>query len=324
MLPLELQAGSPEIEKEPYFYPGGSQVVDQLHLVLLYKCPDGLDLDDHAVLDQQVRIKIADHDIVIEDPDRDLACEANVCFPQFVSQRLLVDGLQKSGTKSSMDSHGAADDRSRQRFIVQAFFDRINKIYRIHTINNARAEKSTRISSGMLRNPVNPVNPVKRTGLGRATHLVSAHHFFREALAAGLQQVAPIIYLQGLLIREQTGARALDVNVYGIDERFWQIHRKTARAALQGHEALVGASLAGKLAVQTGDTLLLRLETQQGIPRESFYGRRENIGRTIRLDCTEILPAAELGESALRPSQGSVFSVFVPLSIVCQGFNFQF
>ncbi len=81
MLSLEFQAGGPEIEEQADFQAGGSQVVDELHLVLLYKCPDGLDLDDHPVPDEQVGIKIADHDTVIEDPDRDLACEANVCFP---------------------------------------------------------------------------------------------------------------------------------------------------------------------------------------------------------------------------------------------------
>lgn len=151
--------------------------------------------------------------------------------------------------------------------------------------------------------------------LGGASHLVSADHFFREALAGGWHaRAAPIIYLQGTLARERTGARALDVNVYGIDERFWKIHGKIARTAPQGHEALVGAPLAEKLGVRTGDTLLLRLETQQGIPRESFYGRRENIGRTIRLDCTEILPPEQLGEFALRPNQGNVYSVFVPLA----------
>ncbi|RPI27140.1 MAG: hypothetical protein EHM61_09525, partial [Acidobacteria bacterium] len=135
--------------------------------------------------------------------------------------------------------------------------------------------------------------------LGGATHLVSADHFFREDLAAGLQaQAAAIIYLQGVLVREHTGARALEVNVYGIDERFWTIHGKNARSAPQDRQALVGAPLAEKLGVERGDTLLLRVETQRGIPRESLYGRRENIGRTIRLECSEILPSAELGEFA--------------------------
>jgi ABC-type lipoprotein release transport system permease subunit len=158
--------------------------------------------------------------------------------------------------------------------------------------------------------------------LGGATHLVSADRFFREELAAGLRseaprgvswEAAPIILLQGVLVRERTGARALDVNVYGIDERFWKIHGKIGRAALQGREALVGAPLAEELGVQTGEALLLSLEAQPGIPRESFYGRRENIGRTIRLDCSDILSPEQLGEFALRSSQGSVYSVFVPL-----------
>ncbi|MFB3902334.1 MAG: FtsX-like permease family protein [Acidobacteriota bacterium] len=151
--------------------------------------------------------------------------------------------------------------------------------------------------------------------LGGATHLVSADHFFREDLASGLEaQASPIIYLQGVVVQEQTGVRALDVKVYGINERFWKIHAKTARSVPQDGQALVGAPLAEKLGAKRGDTLLLSVETQHGIPRESLYGRRENVGRTIRLECSEILPSAELGEFALRPNQGSVYSVFVPLA----------
>ena len=50
MLSLEFQAGGPEIEEQADFQAGSSQVIDELHLVLLYKCPDGLDLDDHPAL----------------------------------------------------------------------------------------------------------------------------------------------------------------------------------------------------------------------------------------------------------------------------------
>ena len=75
----------------------------------------------------------------------------------------------------------------------------------------------------------------------------------------------------------------------------------------------IGSALAQHLGIRAGDGLLLRVETQQGIPRESLYGRRENVGRTVRLVCGEILPAEKLGEFALRPSQGNMFSMFVPL-----------
>ncbi len=158
--------------------------------------------------------------------------------------------------------------------------------------------------------------------LGSTEYVISADRFFRADLAAAITSSAagkdsggscPIVYLQGVLVHEETGRRAHNINVYGIDDRFWKFHGAEGQKAPEGRAAAIGSTLAKHLGIRTGDGLLLRVETQQGIPRESLYGRRENVGRTVRLVCGEILPAEKLGEFALRPSQGNMFSMFVPL-----------
>ncbi len=158
--------------------------------------------------------------------------------------------------------------------------------------------------------------------IGATEYVVSANHFFREDLAGELVSAAsnndflqscPIIYIEGVVIHEGTGARAYNVNIYGIDQRFWNFQRAADRKAPEGRAAMVGEALAQNLGVHSGDGLLLRIETQQGIPKETVFGRRENTGRTIRLTCSEILPAGQLGEFSLQPSQGTVYSMFVPL-----------
>jgi putative ABC transport system permease protein len=160
--------------------------------------------------------------------------------------------------------------------------------------------------------------------LGATQFVVAADRFFRDELAStfasspgteGAIDSCPIISLQGVVTREKTGQRAYRVNVYGVDERFWKFHGRDGDSpSLSGRDALVGTPLARRLGIESGDGLLLRVETQKGIPRESLYGRRENVGRTIRLTCRDILPAGRLGEFALRPGQGDVENVFVPLS----------
>lgn len=152
--------------------------------------------------------------------------------------------------------------------------------------------------------------------IGSVDYILSSNNFFDEKLAEQLSfrpESCPIIYLKGIVTQEKTRVRVQDVNVYGIDERFWKFHGIADQLSATDRSALVGSGLARQLDIRPGDGLLLRVETQQSIPREWLYGRRDSIGRTIRLDCQEILDAGKLGEFALRPSQGNILSIFVPL-----------
>lgn len=158
--------------------------------------------------------------------------------------------------------------------------------------------------------------------LGATEYLVTADSFFHEGLADGLAasqsfrdsvRSCPIIYLRGVAIRESTGAPAYNVNIYGIDHRFWKFHGTAVEMAPEGRTAYVGAPLAQKLGIRNGEGILIRVETQSAIPRETLYGRRDNIGRTIRMTCGSILASDELGEFALRATQGEIYSVFVPM-----------
>jgi putative ABC transport system permease protein len=152
--------------------------------------------------------------------------------------------------------------------------------------------------------------------IGSTEYLVTSGHFFREQLAASLDRgfrTCPMIYLRGVLIHEGTQVRAHNVNVYGVDERFWKFNGFSSAPPENDQTAFVGAPLARQLNLQRGDGLLLRVETPQAIPKEWLYGRRDTAGRTLRLNCGEILPESRLGEFALRPNQGNIFSIFVPL-----------
>ena len=152
--------------------------------------------------------------------------------------------------------------------------------------------------------------------IGSTEYAVTSDRFFRENLASAVASSGgncPIIYLKGTVVREETGVRAHDVNVYGVDERFWKFHGAPLPGTAENRSAVVGESLATQIGISTGDDLLLQVEKQQAIPREWLYGQRDLVGRTIRLNCRTVLPASGLGEFALRPSQGNVLTIFVPL-----------
>jgi putative ABC transport system permease protein len=150
--------------------------------------------------------------------------------------------------------------------------------------------------------------------LGRTDFAISSTGFFREALAANLKGAenvrgaAPMIVARGFVTHEPSRRRASDVLVYGIDERFWAFNAEPARDGV-----FVSPALAAELGAREGDVLLTRVQRPSGIPVESLFGRKEDVGRTIRLQLSAQLPREHLGEFALQPQQTEVRAVFVPL-----------
>ncbi|HEU4507081.1 MAG TPA: FtsX-like permease family protein [Pyrinomonadaceae bacterium] len=163
--------------------------------------------------------------------------------------------------------------------------------------------------------------------LGNTDDLISAPNFFREELAADLEQrgqfaangigvTSPLIALEGVVIHEPSKRRAGGVKVYGVDERFWRFHGVSGVEAPQNRNVLLSESLAHELTTNAGDSVLLRLEKPSDIPVESLHGRKEDPGRTIRLNVSRTLPGESLGEFSLQPQHASVHAVFVSLKFL--------
>ena len=158
--------------------------------------------------------------------------------------------------------------------------------------------------------------------LGRTDFVIAGTGFFREQLAADLQSDAqfaanftgacPLITLEGVITRDENKARAGGVQIYGVDERFWNFHDLEVRSPA-GNDVLLSPALAQELSAGTGDTIILRIEKPSAIPVESLHGRKDDLGRTVRFTVRETLSPVSLGEFSLRATQGAVRAVFVPL-----------
>ncbi len=153
--------------------------------------------------------------------------------------------------------------------------------------------------------------------LGKTDDVISAPTFFREQLAADVGGVTcPLIALEGVVVHEPSKRRAGGVKVYGVDDRFWQFNGVTGVNAPQNRSALISESLAHELGSSSGDSLLLRLEQPSDIPVESLHGRKEDPGRTLRLNVAGALTGEQLGEFSLQPQQMAVHAVFVSLGFL--------
>ena len=152
--------------------------------------------------------------------------------------------------------------------------------------------------------------------LGKTNDLISSTNFFREQLAAELGETCPMIAMKGVAIHEASKRRAGDVKVYGVDDRFWKFNGAAGIAAPQNRNVLVSESLAHEIGSGPGESLLLRLEKPSDIPVESLHGRKEDPGKTIRLNVSGVLGAESLGEFSLQPQHDAVRAVFVSLSFL--------
>jgi putative ABC transport system permease protein len=162
--------------------------------------------------------------------------------------------------------------------------------------------------------------------LGRASLVLSASHFFPEDFPSRIERhpdfpkhfqgICPLIVTQGVVTHQESRRRASEVQVYGVDERFWKFHDHPASAAFEitQRDAFVSKPLAMEAGIQPGDSVLLRLEAPSEIPAESLHGRKENRGRTVRLTASRVLPSGGIGEFSLSAEQQSVKAIFVPLS----------
>src|SRR5262249_28296745 len=152
---------------------------------------------------------------------------------------------------------------------------------------------------------------------------VQSGGFFREALAreiaedagyrASFDAICPMVITQGQVTDERSGHRAAAVDVYGVDDRFWQFHGVETHGP-QGRDALMSEALAAEIGTSGGATVLVRVEKPSAIPIETLHGRKDNLGRTLRLTARGTLGAAALGDFSLRAQQGTVRAIFVPLA----------
>ena len=110
--------------------------------------------------------------------------------------------------------------------------------------------------------------------LGNTETVIVANNFFRDELASDIGpdpvHTVPLIAFSGMVTHETSGRRRADVQVYGVDARFWSFH-DVADPELSGCDALVTSSLAEELGNSGGDALLLRVERPSAVARGSLH-----------------------------------------------------
>ncbi len=169
--------------------------------------------------------------------------------------------------------------------------------------------------------------------LGGIDDALLGEQFFRATLAEdlhpgqgsgpeGLRAVAPAILMQGSVRHADSGARANQVNIQGIDERFAELFPAQAAELVFGRaegqslpSIVINRALAEELGAAVGDTLVMALERPSDVPRETLMGSTaaSDLLRSQRLVVRAVLPDEGAGRFSMAPHQSLALNAYLSL-----------
>ncbi len=160
--------------------------------------------------------------------------------------------------------------------------------------------------------------------LGQVGHaLASGDRFFRIQLADELSEeigtpIAPVLQIKGTAIKPSSGIPANQVNVFGVDDRFWEMGNTPFDVSLKNNEIAVNQSLAKKLEIKTGDEIVLRVEKPSLLPRDAPLSTVEDSSIAIRLNVVIIASNEQMGRFSLRAEQIAPYNAFLSINTLNQ------
>lgn len=162
--------------------------------------------------------------------------------------------------------------------------------------------------------------------LGRVDYALVAQRFFGMELVESLRgdaqfkttfaEAVPTILMNSAVVHAELRSRAGDVNLIGMDDRFWSLSTSdVARPPdLGSREVMINEALAHALRATSGDDVLIRTAKPSAISTETLLGRRDDTTSMLRLKVREIIPTDGLGGFTINPRQSAPMNAFVPLS----------
>ena len=151
--------------------------------------------------------------------------------------------------------------------------------------------------------------------------LASGDRLFRTALADDLQKnlsgsrVVPALQLPATVSKPDGTARANQVQVTGVNDRFWQL-ANASPGALGASEVFINDRLARQLKTAVGETILLRVPRISHLSRDAPLSPEEDATVSLRLEVRAILRDDQFGRFGLAASQVPPLNAFVPLQLL--------
>lgn len=162
------------------------------------------------------------------------------------------------------------------------------------------------------------------SGLGAIDYAVISPTPLHAGLArelashAGLSRArfAPVMIIVGSVRNADTDTVAPDVNVLGVDSRFFDMYKSPGSGVTRRGTVAVSEGLAADLGLKPGASIILSVPKSGAIPSESLFASRElsDTAASTRLDVVDVLPAQGPAGFRLSGSSGQPRTVILDIS----------
>ena len=159
--------------------------------------------------------------------------------------------------------------------------------------------------------------------------LVSRDRFFRTHLAEELEKdletpTAALLQVRGVVNNSDETRRANNVEVLGVDDRFFKIGAGRNPFDSDWKEGVVlNEPLARRLGVKAGDEVVLRVEKPSLMSRDLPLTPDSDLSMAFRLVVKAVATESAFGRFSLRANQAAPLNVFLPLSWIQEKLDHQ-
>jgi putative ABC transport system permease protein len=150
--------------------------------------------------------------------------------------------------------------------------------------------------------------------------LASNDRLFRQELARELGAslkglVAPVLQLPGTATTGNADSRANQVQVLGVDERFWKLAKEAPGfSEIAPGSVVLNEQLAARLEAKPGDSLVFRVRKPTALSQDAPLSPSEDTLAALRLTVQEVVSDSRFGRFSLHASQLPPLNAYLSLA----------
>ena len=163
------------------------------------------------------------------------------------------------------------------------------------------------------------LNNIVEKRLGKTQQIViTQEKFFPSAFAKTLSKelnlnIAPILKLRGMASSDNSDQSAPDVQLCGVDKRFWDIGN-CEMPYLNDNEVIINSKLANKLHLKIGEELFIRVEKVSFVTENAPFVPTENNSNALRMKIKAIADEYQFGNFDIQSNQITPFTIYFSIT----------